>query len=388
MVTPVEQMAPPAAALPRKGRYFQNFRHLNRDFAIAAALAALLTVGFGAWMVLRVAGADVSQVVDDVGEAVAALVAAIACAAAAWRHRGRMRLAWALLGVSALVWTAGEAAWSYFEIILKQEVPFPSPADAGFLAAVPFAVAGVAFFPGRQRDTTRLASLLDGAIIAGALLLISWATVLGSVYLAGSASTLSMLLGLAHPISDIVIAVMALWLLGLVASQVWVIYGNFRKRDRAAAPKWKRWDYFGLLPRFAFFSWVPHSHFELLYRDKAFWGEITPWNKIDLPARTALRRLVRRLVARGDLVQLRGGQRFGLPRPKTTVVGLLAGTSKGYAFVSPDDPQLQDEARGEIKALELWVLLIRLKRDLGPWSKDRNTPMPFVATTRTRSVAP
>src|SRR6266550_9457846 len=109
MVTPVEQMAPPAAALPRKGRYFQNFRHLNRDFAIAAALAALLTVGFGAWMVLRVAGADVSQVVDDVGEAVAALVAAMACAAAAWRHRGRMRLAWALLGVSALVWTAGRS---------------------------------------------------------------------------------------------------------------------------------------------------------------------------------------------------------------------------------------------------------------------------------------
>jgi cation:H+ antiporter len=58
----------------------------------------------------------------------------------------------------------------------------------------------------------------------------------------------------------------------------------------------------------------------------------------------------------------------------------------GYAyyvrrhFVSPDDPQLQDEARGEIKPLELWVLLARWKRDLGPWSKDRNTPMPFVQT--------
>ena len=210
-------MAPPAAALPRKGRYFQNFRHLNRDFAIAAALAALLTVGFGAWMVLRVAGADVSQVVDDAGEAVAALVAAMACAVAAWRQSGRMRLAWALLGVSALVWTAGEAAWSYFEIILKQEVPFPSPADAGFLAAVPFAVAGVAFFPGRHRAASRLALLLDGAIIAGALLLISWATVLGGIYLAGSDSILSMLLGLAHPISDIVIAVMALLLLGRTA---------------------------------------------------------------------------------------------------------------------------------------------------------------------------
>ena len=212
-------MAPPAPVLPSKhvGRYFQTFRHLNRDFAIAAALAALLTAGFGAWMALRVAGVDVSQAVDDVGEGVAALLAAAACAVAAWRHRGRMRLAWALLGASALVWTAGEAAWCYFELLLKQQVPFPSAADAGFLAAVPFAVAGVAFFPGRHRAASRLASLLDGAIIAGALLLISWATVLGTVYLAGSDSTLSMLLGLAYPISDIVIAVMALMLLGRTA---------------------------------------------------------------------------------------------------------------------------------------------------------------------------
>src|SRR5947207_9075094 len=127
MVTPGGAMAP----------YFRNFRHQNRDFAIAAALAAALTVGFGAWMVLRVAGVDVSRAVDDVGEAVAALVAAVACSGAAWRHRGRMRLAWALFGASAVVWTAGEATRSYFEIILNQRVPFPSPADVGFLAAVP-----------------------------------------------------------------------------------------------------------------------------------------------------------------------------------------------------------------------------------------------------------
>src|SRR2546428_2792461 len=197
--------------------YFQKFRHVNRDFAIAGGLAALLTLGFGAWMVLRIAGVDVSQVVDDVGEGVAARIAAWACGVTAWRHRGRMRVAWAWLGASALVWTAGEAAWSSFEVILKQQVPFPSPADAGFLAAVPLAVAGVAFFPGRHRVASRLASLLDGAIIAGALLLISWATVLGTVYLAGSDSTLSTLLGLAYPISDIVIAVMALLLLGRTA---------------------------------------------------------------------------------------------------------------------------------------------------------------------------
>src|SRR6266550_1981164 len=215
MVTPVENPKP----MPSRSRLLRPYglRHANRDFAVAGALAVLLTIGFGAWMMLRIVGVDVSQAVDAVGKAVAALIAALACAVAAWRHRGRMRLAWALLGTSALVWTAGEVAWSYFEVVLKQQVPFRSPADAGFLAAVPLAVAGVAFFPGRRRADSRLASLLDGAIIAGALLLISWATVLGTVYLAGSDSTLAMLLGLAYPISDIVIAVMALLLLGRTA---------------------------------------------------------------------------------------------------------------------------------------------------------------------------
>src|SRR5690348_13356405 len=96
----------------RRGRYFRTFRHANRVFLISCAVAGLLTTGFGTEMVLRIAGVNVSQAVDDAGEGVAALTAAVACAIAAWRHRGRMRLAWALLGASAFVWTAGEAAWS------------------------------------------------------------------------------------------------------------------------------------------------------------------------------------------------------------------------------------------------------------------------------------
>ena len=192
-------------------------RHATRDFVVASAVAALLTIAFGAWIAFRFGGVSLTEAIDDFGEAAAALIAGVACIAAATRYRGRMRLAWALLGGSALAWAAGEGAWSYFEIILDQPVPFPSLADVGFLTAVPLAVAGTVLFPGRRRAASRLASLLDGSIIAGALLLISWATVLGTVYLAGSDTPLSMLLGLAYPISDIVIAVMALLLVGRTA---------------------------------------------------------------------------------------------------------------------------------------------------------------------------
>jgi len=58
--------------------------------------------------------------------------------------------------------------------------------------------------------------------------------------------------------------------------------------------------------------------------------------------RVALRRMVNRLVAEGRLELLRGGQRYGLPRRRSLVEGLVAGTTQGFAFVSPDDPALPD----------------------------------------------
>jgi cation:H+ antiporter len=57
----------------------------------------------------------------------------------------------------------------------------------------------------------------------------------------------------------------------------------------------------------------------------------------------------------------------------------------GYAyyvrrhFAAPGEADQQDET-AEIKPLELWGLLARLRRSLGPWSLERSTAMPFVQT--------
>src|SRR5438552_18218083 len=130
-------------------------RHAKRDFGIACAAAVLLTAAFGVWIGLRIDGVQVTEAVDDFGEAAAALIAAVACAAAAFRQKGRMRLSWALLGSGAAAWAIGEGIWSYIEVIRGQQVPFPSLADAGYLAAVPFVVAGIAVFPEIGRASCR-----------------------------------------------------------------------------------------------------------------------------------------------------------------------------------------------------------------------------------------
>ena len=47
---------------------------------------------------------------------------------------------------------------------------------------------------------------LDGLIVAGSLLIVSWTTALGAVYHSGSGSVFSQAVGLAYPISDVIVA--------------------------------------------------------------------------------------------------------------------------------------------------------------------------------------
>lgn len=198
----------------------------NRHFALAALGTACLIAAFGAWIGFRFGGIVVTEWIDDVGEAVFAFLAGAVCGVAAWRHRGRARLAWSLVGMMSLSWAVGEAVWSYYEVGLGRQVPFPSFADLGYLAAVPFAVAGMLVFTARaSAGMSRLATALDGSIIAGSLLLLSWAIVLGPVYQAGSESLVSLVIALAYPISDVVILTMVLLLVGRAApSDRWPLF--------------------------------------------------------------------------------------------------------------------------------------------------------------------
>ena len=181
----------------------------NRRLLIALGIWAVTSAVFAAWLHFSWGGEHATQVMDDVGEFAFAYLAAAACAYAAFRRRGRTRLAWTLMSVSAFCWGSGEVAWSYYELLLNHQVPFPSFADLGYLAAVPFAVAGVLCFPwAPSRATSLVRTILDGLLIAGSLFVVSWDTVLGTVYRANTSDMVGNLIGLAYPAGDVVIATM------------------------------------------------------------------------------------------------------------------------------------------------------------------------------------
>src|SRR5437867_10901139 len=181
----------------------------NRRLLIVLIGWAVFSVFFAAWLAFSWGGAATTQWLDDIGESVVAFIAAAACFLAALRHHGRTRTAWTLIGVSAFCWGAGEVVWSYYELLLGQQGPFPSLADLGYLLAVPLAIAGVLYFPSAPTRAASLArAILDGLLIAGSLLVISWSTVLGAVYRSSSGDLLSQLIGLAYPAGDVVIGTM------------------------------------------------------------------------------------------------------------------------------------------------------------------------------------
>ena len=178
-----------------------------KRFTMAALPAATLVVVFAAVMAIP-AFQPLRMPVDDVGEGGAAFVAAAACAAAAYRATGRLRLAWTLMGLSAGSWGAGQAIWTYYELDLHMAVPFPSWADAGFLAAMPFAFAAVVLFwkPGRGL-LSGWRVVLDGTIVFLSLTFTAWALGLKAVWLDATDGDplLRNFLEAAYPMGDLLV---------------------------------------------------------------------------------------------------------------------------------------------------------------------------------------
>jgi two-component system, sensor histidine kinase and response regulator len=184
---------------------FCDFAHTSaRFFRYSAAGLFLAAVMFQLCITFSIGGHGFANAVDDIGAAVAALLAGIACIVAACRTRRATRVGWSLLGAAALSWSAGEFIWSYIEVGLGQRVPSPSPADIGFLLMVPLGFAGVFVFAvAASRRSEGVRALVDGLLIASSLLLVSWEAILRATFANSSLSLLAKIVNLSYPVSDI-----------------------------------------------------------------------------------------------------------------------------------------------------------------------------------------
>src|SRR3954453_7475915 len=114
----------------------------HRYQLICAAMTPFALV----WMVVifgGVGGPTFAKWFSNGALATAALAAGFSCGLTAMRSQGRYRTVWMLLALGMASWGVGQVTWDYYEVVLRQEVPFPSWADVGYLAEVPLVVAAL-----------------------------------------------------------------------------------------------------------------------------------------------------------------------------------------------------------------------------------------------------
>ena len=156
---------------------------------------------------------------EDIGTAIAdgsALLTAAVATALLWRRArrttGRARLPWLLLATAAALWATGELIWTWIEVVQRREVPFPSVADIAYLGATPFAALGLVAFSARDGRWFQVRHLVDSFLVAAAALFVTWALVLGPMVRTGGDDLLSNVISIAYPVTDLVLAVLALLL--------------------------------------------------------------------------------------------------------------------------------------------------------------------------------
>ncbi len=196
-----------------------------RAWACAAAAVAAGLV-FTAVLELPALSPHSVMVASNLGQLFAASLAALLAFVVARRHGAEQRRSWIALSLGVGSWAAGQAVWTYYEVVDGTEVPFPSLADVGFLLfPVAAAIGLVAWLGGQGTLVATGRDLLDGAIIAFSLLVLSWVTALGSVVGDSSDGRLSFVLSLAYPVGDVILGTLALLALARARSHERAVLG-------------------------------------------------------------------------------------------------------------------------------------------------------------------
>jgi diguanylate cyclase (GGDEF)-like protein/PAS domain S-box-containing protein len=191
----------------------------SRGFFLLGVAVAVLAFAFFAVLVSGAGPGRSTRIVDDSGQALAALLAGCAARFRAGRELDRIRRFWNWLSASAFAWAAGQIVWSYYELVARRPISSPSVADLGFLFAVPFAACAIAsLLPERIPRIARVRIVVDSMIVATSSLFVGWFVLLGVIYDSGHGRPfVNQLIGLAYPIGDLVIFALVI----LAASHFW-----------------------------------------------------------------------------------------------------------------------------------------------------------------------
>ncbi len=187
--------------------------------ALKSGIGALLFGGTALVIVydwIGVGGAGLDSVVNGgLYDAVVA-GAGLACLLRA-RTGGQERGAWVALALAIFAWAAGEIYWTLY-IEGNPSAPYPSPADVGYLAFYPLAIAGLYLLVRSRARELDPRLWMDGLIAALGTGALGAALIFEFVADRTSGSNLQVATTLAYPLGDIVLLSLVV---GVIALTRW-----------------------------------------------------------------------------------------------------------------------------------------------------------------------
>ena len=191
----------------------------RRSHALPNVLAAVLFGGTALVILhdwLGLGGASLDHTAGGPLYDAVVLAAGVACLARA-RAVPRERGGWLLLGLAILFWGAGEVYWTLF-ILDNPAPPYPSPADALFLAFYPIAYAGIALLVRARAHELDWRRWADAAIAALGTAALGTAFVFDFVAEHTTGTGPQVFTSLAYPLGDIAMLSM---IVGVIALTGW-----------------------------------------------------------------------------------------------------------------------------------------------------------------------
>ncbi len=176
-----------------------------RLLAIAFTAMWVVVAFHGAHAVLGFGGAGMASFCKNWVYTVAEVIASAICVARVWTCR-EDRWAWGLIAFGLVTWTAGDLVWTLW-LDNVANPPYPSVADALYLAMYPSMYAALMLLMRAHRGRGHAEQWLDGGIVALALASLGTKLILPTVLQISNGRLIEDAVNLGYPLGDVTLLV-------------------------------------------------------------------------------------------------------------------------------------------------------------------------------------
>jgi hypothetical protein len=185
----------------------------NQRFILIASVMLAFSIAVAVSRILLAERSETITIINDVAAVLCALIATILFVGV-WLSTSSKDISkkiWGQIVVGMVAWTVAEGTWAYYEVILGQEVPYPSLADSFWLFGyVMFYVALLSQYRLFQTTPTRPQKLAIAWLVIVFSLIVSFLVLYPIIESFDPQKVLESLLNIAYPLSDLVLLILTL----------------------------------------------------------------------------------------------------------------------------------------------------------------------------------